>query len=67
MNSTRNCGEARGEFDALLADIRARAGEFERNKRISQDIIEKFKKIGVYRALFPRPMAAMKRPRNSSC
>ena len=41
-------------FDGLLADIRARAGEFERNKRISQDIIERFRTMGVYRALVPK-------------
>lgn len=42
------------EFDALLADIRARRREFEQQKHISQDIIERFKKIGVYRALVPK-------------
>jgi len=42
------------EFDSLLADIRARAGEFERQKFISPDIIERFKKIGVYRAMVPK-------------
>lgn len=42
------------EFDSLLADIRARAGEFERQKFISPDIIERFKKIGIYRAMVPK-------------
>ena len=42
------------KFDALLADIRARRKEFEEQKYISQDIIEKFKEIGVYRALVPK-------------
>ena len=41
-------------FDALLADIRARRREFERNRRISADIVERFKEIGVYRALVPK-------------
>ncbi|HEY0834748.1 MAG TPA: acyl-CoA dehydrogenase family protein [Azospirillum sp.] len=42
------------KFDALLADIRARRKEFEEQKYISQDIIERFKEIGVYRALVPK-------------
>ena len=42
------------EFDSLLADIRSRRQEFEDQKYISQDIIERFKKIGVYRALVPK-------------
>ncbi|WP_417226900.1 acyl-CoA dehydrogenase family protein [Amphritea sp.] len=41
-------------FDALLADIRSRRQEFEQQKYISQDIIERFKAIGVYRALVPK-------------
>lgn len=35
----------------LLADIRARRKEFERQGFISQDIIERFRSLGVYRAL----------------
>jgi len=41
------------EFDSLLAEIRERRQEFEDQKYISQDIIERFKKVGVYRALVP--------------
>lgn len=41
-------------FDALLDDIRARRKEFEDQKYISQDIIDQFKRIGVYRALVPK-------------
>jgi alkylation response protein AidB-like acyl-CoA dehydrogenase len=42
-------------FQALLADIRERAQneEFDRQKFISQDVIERFKELGVYRALVP--------------
>lgn len=40
-------------FDALTADIRARRQEFEDQRYISADIIERFKEIGVYRALVP--------------
>ena len=43
-------------FSALAEDIRqrARAGEFDRQRHISQDIIERFKALGVYRALVPK-------------
>lgn len=41
------------EFDSLLAEIRERRQEFEDQKYISQDIIERFKTVGVYRALVP--------------
>ena len=40
-------------FDALLVDIRARRKEFEDQRYISQDIIERFKEIGIYRAFVP--------------
>ena len=40
-------------FDNLLSDIRARSSEFEKQRHISHDIIERFKEIGVYRALVP--------------
>lgn len=38
-------------MDALLRDIRQRRKEFEAQKHISPDIIERFKAVGVYRAL----------------
>ena len=44
-------GEAR--FDALLDSIRQRSEEFESQRHISEDIIEEFKAIGVYRAMVP--------------
>lgn len=44
-------GEER--FDALLETIRQRREEFEAQRHISNDIIEEFKAIGVYRALVP--------------
>lgn len=40
-----------GDMDELLRDIRARRKEFEAQRFISQDIIQRFKKVGVYRAL----------------
>ncbi|BCD88520.1 hypothetical protein PSm6_49270 [Pseudomonas solani] len=47
---------ANDAFQALLAEIRerARSEEFDRQKYISQDIIERFKALGVYRALVPK-------------
>lgn len=41
------------KFDAMLSDIRARADEFEKQKFISSDMVEKFKEIGIYRAFAP--------------
>lgn len=42
------------EFAELLADIKKRSEEFEQQKYIPADIISRFKKIGVYRALVPK-------------
>ncbi|VVN82987.1 acyl-CoA dehydrogenase family protein [Pseudomonas fluorescens] len=44
------------EFQKLLVEIRARARaeEFDQQKFISQDVIEQFRKLGVYRALVPK-------------
>jgi hypothetical protein len=36
---------------ALLADIRARRGEFNAAQQIPKDIIDAFKRLGVYRAM----------------
>lgn len=41
-------------FDALLADIGQRSQEFEEQGFISQDVIERFQQIGIYRALVPK-------------
>lgn len=43
-------------FDALLDDVRkrARAGEFDRQRYISQDVIDSFKRHGIYRSLVPK-------------
>ena len=40
-----------GAMESLLTDIRARRREFERQRHISHDIVERFKQVGVYRAL----------------
>ena len=39
------------DLAGLLVEIRARRKEFERQQHISQDIIERYRKLGVYRAL----------------
>ncbi len=44
-------GEQR--FDALLAEISARSEEFERQHYVSDDIIDRFREIGIYRAFVP--------------
>lgn len=41
-------------FDTLLADIRARRKEIEALRHMPQDIIERFKDIGIYRAFVPK-------------
>lgn len=40
-------------FDQLLDCIREKRQEFENQKYISQDVVEKFKEIGMYRAFVP--------------
>ncbi|GAA0315314.1 acyl-CoA dehydrogenase family protein [Psychrobacter aestuarii] len=42
------------DLDALLDDIRKRADDCEKQRHIDQDIIERFKAIGVYRAFVPK-------------
>lgn len=42
-----------GDLETLLVDLRARREEFERLALIPQDIVERFRQVGVYRALVP--------------
>ena len=42
------------KFNKLLADIRKRRAEFDEQRYISQDIIEQFKEIGIYRSFVPK-------------
>jgi alkylation response protein AidB-like acyl-CoA dehydrogenase len=39
------------DFDALVADIRARRAEFTAQQHVSQDIIERLRGAGIYRAM----------------
>ena len=41
-------------FDALLAEIRQRREEFERQHYVTNDIVEKFQRLGIYRAFVPK-------------
>ena len=41
-------------FDQLLSDIRSRRKEIEDLRHVPQDIIERFKEIGIYRAFVPK-------------
>ncbi|GBQ34041.1 flavin-dependent monooxygenase [Gluconacetobacter azotocaptans] len=43
----------------LLAEIRARALEFRRARKIPEEIVEKFRQVGVYRALVARRFGGM--------
>lgn len=51
----------------LLADIRKRAGEFEKQRHISSDVIEGFKKLGVYRALVPKRLGGLEWTAHQFC
>lgn len=42
------------DLQELLANLRDRAAEFEQQRHLSQDVIDAFKRIGVYRALVPK-------------
>lgn len=56
IKETRDCDAANAAagLDDLLQDIRKRRKEFEAQRFISPDIIQGFKKAGVYRALVAR-------------
>ncbi|WP_337263825.1 MULTISPECIES: acyl-CoA dehydrogenase family protein [unclassified Serratia (in: enterobacteria)] len=44
----------REDIAPLLTEITARSGDFEQQRHISADIVQRFKQIGVYRALVPK-------------
>jgi len=44
----------REELVPLLSDVATRSGDFEHQRHISDDIITRFKQVGVYRALVPK-------------
>ncbi len=52
LDKTRWGGEK--IFDALLNDVRARRNEFETQRYISDDVVSKFKEVGMYRAFVPK-------------
>lgn len=41
-------------FNQLLADIRKRSPEFAKQNYVSDDIVQRFKEIGIYRAFVPK-------------
>ena len=41
-------------FDTLMTEIRGRADEFGRQHYVSDDIVKRFKEIGIYRAFVPK-------------
>lgn len=46
--------DAKAEFAALLADIKARRAEFTAGQQVTQDIVERFRRVGIYRAMVAR-------------
>ncbi|WP_369857878.1 acyl-CoA dehydrogenase family protein [Candidatus Thalassolituus haligoni] len=48
-------------FDALLDEVRQRRHEFESQRYLSQDIVERFRQIGVYRAMVPKALGGDER------
>lgn len=54
-------------IDGLLQDLRARRAEFARQRFISPDVIERFREIGVYRALVPRRFGGEERGPREFC
>ena len=44
----------REELVPLLTEVTARSADFERQRHVSDDIISRFKQVGVYRALVPK-------------
>ena len=52
MDVTQWGGQAK--IDSLLTEIRKRKAEFEQQRYISQDIVEQFKDIGIYRSFVPK-------------
>ncbi len=43
-----------GDFDRLLEEIRDRASEFHDQHYVSDDIVQKFRDLGIYRAFVPK-------------
>lgn len=54
-------------FDDLLIDIRARSAEFGQQRFMSADIVESFKRHGIYRALVPRALGGEERSPRYFC
>lgn len=52
----------REELVPLLNEVATRSADFEQQRHISDDIIARFKQIGVYRALVPKFTAARSVP-----
>ncbi|URI08253.1 flavin-dependent monooxygenase [Aquincola tertiaricarbonis] len=54
-------------FEALLVQIRERRGEFAAQRFISHDIIDAFKRHGIYRALVPQRLGGAQRSPHEFC
>jgi alkylation response protein AidB-like acyl-CoA dehydrogenase len=70
LNHQRSVPITAGDgFQQLLVEIRerARTEEFDQQKFISQDVIERFRALGVYRALVPRRFGGDERSPSEFC
>jgi alkylation response protein AidB-like acyl-CoA dehydrogenase len=55
------------QLQDLLLDVRKRAAEFEQQRYVSADIIERFKTLGLYRALLPKRLGGMEWSAHQFC
>lgn len=56
-----------GNFGALLEDIQTRRGEFAAQRHVSQDVIQKLRDLGVYRALVAKRFGGDERSPSEFC
>lgn len=54
-------------MDLLLSDIRRRREEFTRLRHMAPDVVERFKQLGVYRALVPRAFGGDEKSPHQFC
>lgn len=54
-------------LDTLLSQVRERRAEFTRQRQLPADIVQRFKQVGVYRALLPRAFGGDERSPRQFC
>lgn len=55
------------QLQDLLVELRQRAAEFEQQRYLSADIIERYKALGLYRALLPKRLGGMEWSAHQFC